>query len=86
MPQIYGERIKTLRQSRGFSQLDIEMHCALAPGSISRLENSKTNPTKETLYRIALALKLSQQETIQLFAIDYILSAPAEFLSKTFVL
>jgi transcriptional regulator with XRE-family HTH domain len=44
------------------SQFDLEMELEASPGSISRIENGKVNPTKETLVKITEILKLSDRE------------------------
>jgi transcriptional regulator with XRE-family HTH domain len=66
-----AERLKNFRKSRNTSQLELEILADLAVGTVSRIENEKINPTKETLFRIAIALSLNKDEVIQLFMIDY---------------
>lgn len=52
------------------SQLDLEMTINSSPGSISRIENGKINPTKETLHKIADALCLNCFERAELLGIN----------------
>lgn len=69
-----GKRIKKLRTKRGLSQLDLELLINASSGSISRIENGKVNPTKETLASISRGLSLNYEEAIILFGIEEIIS------------
>jgi transcriptional regulator with XRE-family HTH domain len=69
----YAKKILKARSKKGFSQLDLELVAGFSPGTMSRIENGKVNPSKETLFRIAYALQLSWEETCELFGIkDFI--------------
>ncbi|MBL8014992.1 MAG: helix-turn-helix transcriptional regulator [Candidatus Doudnabacteria bacterium] len=68
-----GSILRILRKQRGISQLNLEAQAQLSPGSISRIENNKTNPTKETLFKLAIILQLSREEIVDLFAINELL-------------
>jgi transcriptional regulator with XRE-family HTH domain len=65
-----GKKIETYRKRANLSQFDLELAIDAASGSISRIENGKTNPTKETLLAIVDTLKLTKQEKIELFGIS----------------
>jgi transcriptional regulator with XRE-family HTH domain len=67
-----GLKIKKYRKSRGLSQLELEAETKLSPGSLSRIEREKINPTKETLCKIAMCLYLDRDEIIDLFCIEQI--------------
>jgi len=69
MPANHGFRIRYLRESKRSSQFQLEVDAKLAPGMLSRIENNKVNPTKETLWRLAKALHLSLTECIYLFGL-----------------
>lgn len=51
-----GERLRELRQQRGFSQGDLEKISGLMRCYISRVEHGHTVPSVETLERFAAAL------------------------------
>lgn len=53
---VIGERIKSLREQKGFSQGDIEKSSGLLRCYISRVEHGHTVPSLETLERFAAAL------------------------------
>lgn len=55
MPVI-GERLRELREQKGLSQADIEEKTGILRCYISRVENSHTIPSLETLIRLAGAL------------------------------
>jgi transcriptional regulator with XRE-family HTH domain len=57
-----GKRVKQYREASKMSQLDLEIAINASSGMISRIENGKTNPTKETLIEIATALELKPIE------------------------
>lgn len=54
--------LKKYRQERCISQLELEILAELNHGTISRIENEKTNPSKETLLKIASVLQLEIEE------------------------
>ena len=51
-----AQRIRKLREGKGLSQGDIERATGMLRGYISRVENSHTVPSVETLERFAMAL------------------------------
>jgi transcriptional regulator with XRE-family HTH domain len=55
---IVGERLRTLREEKKFSQGDIEKRTGLLRCYISRVENGHTVPAVETLEKFARALEI----------------------------
>jgi transcriptional regulator with XRE-family HTH domain len=53
-----GQRLKTLREEKDFSQGDIEKATGLLRCYVSRVENGHTVPTVETLEKWARALDM----------------------------
>lgn len=82
-----GQKIREYRSRAGISQLELETLLEDAPGSLSRIESGKTNPTKETIIDIAKALNLNTIEIASLFGIDLLqginqlLEETADFLA-----
>lgn len=68
--QTLGEKIRNFRTEFGISQMDLELQIESATGSISRMENGQTNPTKETIISISKALHLNTFQIASLFGID----------------
>lgn len=66
-PKEIGAKIKKYRRMRGMTQQELELGISAAFGSISRIESGKTNPTKETLVKIAEVLGMSDEEKIAVF-------------------
>lgn len=64
-PQL-GNRIKYFRKRSGMSQLELETLIGTSSGSLSRIENGEVNPTKETLDKIASALRLTLKQIVYL--------------------
>lgn len=63
-----GNKIKEIRQEKGFSQLDLvgRMDGNIDVTNISRIEKGRTNPTVYTLFRIALALEVHPKEFLDI--------------------
>ena len=63
-----GNKIKEIRLSKGFSQLDlvVKMEGNIDVTNISRIEQGRTNPTVYTLFRIADALDVHPKEFIDI--------------------
>lgn len=59
---LVGERIKSLRESKGMSQGDIERETNLLRCYTSRVENGHTVPSVETLEKFARALGVEMYE------------------------
>jgi transcriptional regulator with XRE-family HTH domain len=55
---VIGDRLKELRESKNFSQGDIEKRTGLLRCYISRVENGHTVPAIETLEKMARALEV----------------------------
>ena len=66
-----GQKLRYFRNSKGISQMDIEISTDLAFGCVSRFESGKTNPTKESIYKISEILNLSNAE------LDYLVGSTA---------
>ena len=64
-----GEKIRMFRKRAGISQSNLELEIDASFGSLSRIENDQTNPTKETLMKIAKVLNLREDEISYLFQI-----------------
>lgn len=62
-----GQRIKRYRTEKGFTQQKLEFEIGAAQGSMSRIESGETNPSKETLHKIATSLHLSSFQTLLLY-------------------
>jgi len=67
-----GNKIRVFRKLKGLSQLDLELAIGASTGTISRIENNDTNPSKETILKIAKVLGLNHLE------LDYLIGYIAE--------
>lgn len=54
---IFGERIRELRQKRGLTQVELAERCGFPQGRISDVEGGRNAPTLLTILRLALALE-----------------------------
>jgi transcriptional regulator with XRE-family HTH domain len=59
---VIGDRLRTLREGKKFSQGDIERKTGLLRCYISRVENGHTVPAIETLEKFARALEVPMYE------------------------
>lgn len=65
-----GQKIRTYRQRLGLSQFQLAKSlCKEDAGWISKIENGRSNPTKETIADIANALKLETNEIASLYGL-----------------
>lgn len=55
---VIGDRLKTLREAKNFSQGEIERRTGLLRCYISRVENGHTVPAIDTLEKLARALEV----------------------------
>ncbi|WPO83444.1 helix-turn-helix transcriptional regulator [Chryseobacterium sp. JJR-5R] len=53
-----GERLKSIRESKGYSLTDLASLCDLEKTAISRIENGRTNITFKTAIVLCTALKI----------------------------
>ena len=70
-----GQKIREFRIQTGKSQYELELSMNSSPGTISRIEKDKTNPTKETLLLIVKSLNLDQFQSAELFNLDSSITA-----------
>jgi len=59
-----AKKVKELRKRKGLSQEELTENSGLSLRTIQRIENGETEPTGETLRRIANALKVNPDELI----------------------
>lgn len=59
-----GKRVKAMRISKGITQAQLSEMTGIQRPNLSRLENGKTNPNIDTLYRIATALDTTIAELL----------------------
>ena len=57
--RLVAERVRWLRQSRGWSQEDLAAHAGMHRTYIGAIERSERNPSLESLERLAHALSVS---------------------------
>lgn len=64
--KILGQRIRMLREKKGFSQQQLASMCDFEKSNMSRLEAGRTNPTFLTLDKISLALSVKISELVDI--------------------
>lgn len=57
-----GKRIKELRQTKNLTRRELSMLSMVNYTALMNIENGKTNPKVETLYRISIFLDVSLKE------------------------
>jgi len=55
----FGQRLRTVRESAGFKQVQLAQLLDVDSKHLSRLERGKVNPSFEIIFRIARTLKIS---------------------------
>ena len=61
----FGRNLKRIRKIKGMTQGDIVRALRVGRGYISNIENGKTNPTLDTITRIAKAIGVSADELLK---------------------
>lgn len=64
-----GSKIRKVREAKGFTQKQVALEIGMDPSQYSKIEKGKTDPTTNTLEKIAKALHI---ELSELFASDEI--------------
>lgn len=64
--RLVGERIKSLRLVRSFSQEDLALRASLNPAYFGQVERGTKCPTIDTLYKISKALEIPLWELLRL--------------------
>ena len=58
----FGKRVKSLREDKGLSLLDLGVAISMEKTAISRIENGRTNITIKTALKLSKGLEISLQE------------------------
>lgn len=61
----FGKRLKTIRQKKGLTQLDLELESGISRTEISRIENGLKNIEFYTIVKLAEALGVNLSEFFQ---------------------
>lgn len=59
---LIGQRIKTIRKNKGYTQEKLSELIGIEPQSMSYMENGKFAPTPDTLQKLATALDVQPYE------------------------
>lgn len=60
-----GDKLKQLRQSLGWSQIDLAERIGVSGSMVSMYEGGQREPARETLMKIANELKVSMDDLVQ---------------------
>ena len=61
----FGERLKSLRISKGLTQEELAYQADIELSQVHRLESAKTNATLSTLTAIATALEITLSQLLE---------------------
>lgn len=61
----FGKRLKSIRQKKGLTQLDLELESGISRTEISRIENGLKNIEFYTIVKLSEALNVSLGELFQ---------------------
>jgi len=65
--ELFGERMRELRQKRGWTQVELAARCGFPQARISELERGARSPNLVTMLRLALALDCKVAELVSVF-------------------
>lgn len=82
----FGNEIKKIRKSKGFTLRQAALQSKVNPGYLSRLENGKQNlPKVETLERLAKGLRISKEEIFKFAGLEVSKPTNIEYIGSNFV-
>ena len=64
LARLIGERVRRLREQRGWSLSSLAVRAGLGKATLSQIESGQRNPTLETLYAIAAQLQIGLSELL----------------------
>jgi transcriptional regulator with XRE-family HTH domain len=70
--EIFGKRVRELREKRGLSQEKLAQASNLTTGFVSTVEAGKKTPSLTTVLKLALGLKMNAGELLSGFTFDVI--------------
>src|SRR5580693_7155679 len=59
MPENFGERLRSTRESKGLSQAELGQKAGLQPSAISHFESGRRSPSFDNLRKLADALNVT---------------------------
>jgi len=60
----FGFHIKRIRESKGYSLIDVDRRCDLDESNISKMENGKINIQLSTIFELAKGLGVEPRELL----------------------
>jgi transcriptional regulator with XRE-family HTH domain len=60
----FGSHLKKIRESKGYSLLDVDRRCDLDESNISKMENGKINIQLSTIFELAKGLGVEPKELV----------------------
>lgn len=63
---LFGENLKKIRKSKGYSLLDVDYRCTLNESNISKIENGKSDIQLSTIIELAKALDVEPKELLDI--------------------
>lgn len=76
--EAFGAKIKSIRKSKGLTQLDLAMEMGVERSEISKIENGKSNIEFRTITKLAMALKVPLLELFN-YKGDYLSNPKSNF-------
>lgn len=65
LKKAFGSAVRDARKKRGLSQLDVVSESGIDRAYVSELERGLGNPSVETMFRLAKAMKMSPVELVR---------------------
>lgn len=83
--RLLGHRIRDLRQHRGRTQMDFAYIVGMNVAHLGRIERGETNPTLETIVRLADALGVTASDLVTGIRIEHYPAIPGLEIAREFV-
>jgi len=65
--EVFGARVRELRQKRGLTQIDLSERLGLPQSRISEIESGARSPTLVTILRVSVALECKPTDLVVVF-------------------
>ena len=70
--ELFGKRVRELREKRGLSQEKLAQASGLTTGFVSTIESGKKTPSLTTILKLGYGLKVHPCELLSAFTFDVI--------------
>ena len=83
--KLLGDRVRSLRQSSGRTQMDFALYVGMNVAHLGRIERGQGNPNLETLVRLADALKVDVGDLVRGIGVEHFPPLPEVAINRDYL-